>query len=375
MVYTYTVGTEGSNQEIKPKKDSKKVLWIILVLLILAGVSFGAGILIAEKFPQLKGYFKFEKTLKENEAVIDDTNLTGNASEVKENQTSEPEIKVEEIKIEKPEKNVPEPVKFNFAIVGDTQYFKPGSNGSFQRAVANIKKMNVDLIMSEGDLVSSCKGSDCVAKLNSWKSVLGDLASKTYPTQGNHDLTGKESVDQSWQNVFNLPTNGPAGFSELAYSFDFQNSHFVVLDSEKPDEHIVNDAQRSWLEKNLTANKKENTFVFFHEPAYPVSSKMDESLDVKSEDRNALWNILTAHKVTAVFNGHEHIHSRRKVNGVYQFVFGNTNSFNHDMPKTGIAEYAYRGENFGIIKIEGKKITVEVYSVDGNILNTFTFSN
>ena len=130
---------------------------------------------------------------------------------------------------------------------------------------------------------------------------MGSLLPKTYAMQGNHDRTGDDKTDNVWRSSFNFPTNGPSEFSEQVYSFDFKNSHFVVLDSDKPKEHLINSEQRSWLEKDLAANKKENTFVFFHEPAYPVSSKITESLDKEPSERNALWQILEKHNVTGCF--------------------------------------------------------------------------
>lgn len=262
-----------------------------------------------------------------------------------------------------------------FAIIGDTQYFKAGNpKGGLQKAAAVIKSKNPNLVFALGDLLGSCDGkSGCEKKLNDWKNVLGSLFSKTYVMMGNHDRTGSGKADALFQSFFSFPANGPSDFSELAYSLDYKNFHFVILDSEKPEEHLINKTQRDWLEKNLSSTKKENILVFFHEPAYPVSSKIDESLDVKSADRDALWNILAKYKVKAVFSGHEHIASRRKVAGIYQFGFGNTDSFNHDMPKAGMAEYAYRGKNFGFVEVNGNKITVKTFSVDGNLLNTFTF--
>ena len=377
MVYAYTVGPEGSNKKIKPKRSPKWIFLAVFFFLVLAGVSFGTGILIAEKFPSLNNYFHFGGAKR--------VEIKAESQPIAENK-AEPEVNA--VQKEEPPENaidqnqsaevspVPEPVKFTFAVMGDTQYFKPGTNGGYQIAASSIKKINPNLVFGVGDLVSSCDGgSECEAKFNGWKSVLGSFGSKAYVMQGNHDRTGKDKADAVWEKIFSyLPGNGPQGFVKFAYSFDFENSHFVVLDSEKPKEHEVNSTQRDWLERDLSVNKKENTFVFFHEPAYPVSSKINESLDVEAGERNALWNILTAHKVTAVFSGHEHIHSRRKINGVYQFVFGNTDSFDHDMPKAGMAEYAYRGQNFGIVKMEDKKITVEVYSVNGKLLNSVTFS-
>lgn len=106
-----------------------------------------------------------------------------------------------------------------------------------------------------------------------------------------------------------------------------------------------------------------------------MSDKATESLDAEPSQRNALWEILEKHNVTAVFNGHEHIVSRRKVGKVYQFVFGSTDSFNHGLPAAGVAEYANQGQGrSGIVKVRGKEITVEVYDPDGKLLNTFIFS-
>lgn len=265
---------------------------------------------------------------------------------------------------------------FTFAILGDTQRFNAGNpNGNFQKAVKNISQDNVSLVFAMGDLVSSCEGdSKCVQKFSDWKKVLGSLMSKTYATMGNHDRI-KADADKAWDSSFDFPLNGPSGYKEMTYSFDYANSHFVVLDSDAPGAHKINDTQRTWLEKDLTGNKEENIFVVFHEPAYPVSDKATESLDVYPSERNALWQIFEKYNVAAVFNGHEHIVSRRKIGKVYQFVFGSTDSFDHGLPAAGVAEYASQGQGrFGIVKVNGNEITVETHDSNGKLLNTFTFS-
>lgn len=358
----------------------KKILLITFSLIILSAVSFGAGIGIAElaiknNAKQQEAFSAVSKTQEE---------ITESRPEKMEETTSVPAEEVEsaeeKTKEAKPAETIApspvvEPTTFSFAILGDAQYAKPGVYGGLQKAVREITKLDPDFIVSIGDQTSSCANKDeCKSKLLAWKATLGKYASKVYPMQGNHDRTGGEKADSAWQEVFNLPTNGPAGYSELAYSFDFKNSHFVVLDSEKPEEHIINGTQRAWLEQDLNKNKSANTFIFFHSPAYPVSSKINESLDVKPGERDALWNIITRHKATAVFVGHEHLYSRRQVNGVYQFCFGNTESFDHEMPSLSAAEYAYSGQNFGLVEVKDKEITVKVYSVDGKLLNTKIFT-
>lgn len=265
--------------------------------------------------------------------------------------------------------------KFTFAVIGDTKVFSADNpNGNLQKAVASIVKSNVNFSFAMGDLVHSCDGgSKCETSFAEWKSVVQPILDKTYEVMGNHDRTGRSSADAVWQKEFNLPTNGPDGFSELAYSFDYSNSHFVVLNTEKPKGQVVDSAQRDWLEKDLTANKKDNVFVFYHEPAYQTAQNKNDSLDANPKERDALWAILVKHNVTAVFNGHEHIFSRKKVGDIYQFVVGDTDSTDDDFPQKNLIDYGYKGKSFAVVSIDGKKINMKLYTVDGNLINSFDF--
>jgi len=264
---------------------------------------------------------------------------------------------------------------FSFAIMGDTQYFKTAnSSGYFQTVVEDITAMNPDLVIATGDLVGSSENyGEYAKKFSDWKKIDAPLLSKTYAAVGNHDNI-KNKGEKAWQDAFNFPPNGPSDYSETVYSFDFKNSHFVFLNSNHGKEHIVNGDQRNWLEQDLAKSKKENIFVIVHEPAYPVSSKMMESLDKNPSERDALWQILKKYDVTAVFSGHEHIVSRRKIGNIYQFVFGSTDAFDHDLPAAGVAEYAVQGQGrFGIVQVDGKEIIVKTYSAENKELNSFTF--
>jgi len=273
--------------------------------------------------------------------------------------------------------SVDSPTVFSFGVLGDTQQFdSKNESGGLQKAVKNLSSANVEAVMTVGDLISKCDGGTaCQSKYTDWKSVMSPIIGKTKEVMGNHDRFGKEKADAKWQEAFDLPTNGPTGFSETTYSFDVKNSHFVVLNSENPSEGLINQVQRDWLETDLTSTTKDNTFVFYHEPAWPVSSKIGESQDRNPTDRDALWAIFKKHNVKAVFSGHEHIMSRKKVDGIYQFVIGNTDSFDHDKPKAGVAEYSYVGKHYAIVKVNGKKVTVNVYSVEGELLKGFDFGN
>ena len=284
-----------------------------------------------------------------------------------------------------------DPEHFSFAILGDTQMFNfPGNTGSFQKAVKSIEKLHPTLVMTVGDLIQGCNTSDKCMNYKMWKNIAKPLLPMTYEVVGNHDrIVGnsaahKAAADKAWRNFFNLPENGPAGFEKMTYSFDVGNSHFIVLDTEKPKEHEIGQEQLDWLEKDLSDDTKQNTFVFYHEPAFPMSYKVGQSLDTKPEQRDALWTILDRHNVTAVFNGHEHIYSRENIGSdifpaaksdIRQFIIGNTDATEKQFVNIGNqVTYYHQGHDFVMVDVNGGEITVRLFSVDGEPIDTFTFS-
>lgn len=229
--------------------------------------------------------------------------------------------------------------------------------------------------MTLGDM---CSGRKCVKNLPKWKKVVNPLNVPIYPTMGNHDLV---SLD-FWNSLFSPPQNGPADFSGITYSFDFENSHFVVLSTSFYGWHLINAAQRAWLEEDLTANQKENVFVFFHATAFPVGIKINNALDSNPEERDAFWQILDEHNVTAVFSGHEHMFERRLIdssvfpgaqNSIYQFGEGNTDAYSIPKPVQSV-EYYYRSKSYLVVNVDGTQITANLYKPGGKLLNSFTFS-
>ena len=284
-----------------------------------------------------------------------------------------------------------DPEHFSFAVLGDTQMFNfPGNTGSFQKAINSIVKLHPTFVMTVGDLIQGCNTSDKCMNYKMWKNIAKPLLPVTYEVVGNHDrIVGnsaahKAAADKAWRSFFTLPENGPSGFEEMAYSFDVGNSHFVVLDTEKPKEHEIGQEQLDWLEKDLSANTKRNAFVFYHEPAFPMSYKVGQSLDTKPEQRDALWSVLDRHDVTAVFNGHEHIYSREDIgpdifptakNDIRQFIIGNTDATEKQFVNIGNqVTYYHQGYDFVMVDVSGGEITVRLFDVDGTLVDTFTFS-
>lgn len=262
---------------------------------------------------------------------------------------------------------------FSFAIFGDTKEFSAGNpNGNLEKAVVRTKDQNLAAFFVMGDLIKSC-GDGCEAKFNAWKSVMAPVLSKTYEVVGNHDRTGGNSDDAVWQKAFNLPQNGPSGYEEMVYSFDIGNSHFAVLDSEKPKGNIINSIQRDWLDKDLMASAKEHKFVFYHEPAFQAAQDAEDGLDAQPAERDALWNIIKKDKVDAVFNGHAHIYARKKIDGIEQIVVGDTDSTNDDIVQPGLSDFGYKGKSYAIVTVTGKNISLKLFTVDGKQVDSFDF--
>jgi len=267
------------------------------------------------------------------------------------------------------------PDSYSFAIIGDTKIFEDSfPDGNLGKAVASIAKQNVDMTFAIGDLIFKCGDTlACEKSYTDWKQEMSPLISKTYEVVGNHDRSGGSLADNVWQKEFNLPTNGPPGFLKQVYSFDFRNSHIVILDTEKPQGGEVSDDQLAWLKNDLSAHPKQYTFVFYHEPAFPTSFRKGKSLDINIKQRNKLWKILVDHDVTAVFSGHEHFFTRKKIGNIYQFIVGNTDAPQNVTPKPGLSDYAYKGHSYAVATITGAKINVSLYSVNGNLINSFDF--
>lgn len=277
--------------------------------------------------------------------------------------------------------NTEEP--FTFAILGDTQKFNPDKpNDAMKKAVTSIETRQPSLVMTVGDLISNCDAENaCKKRFEQWKNMLGPLYFKTFTVMGNHDHKGNAFSEKIWQDQFVMPSNGPAGLEELVYSFDYGNSHFIVLNSEVGGSDRINQPQREWLEADLAANTKTNTFVFFHQPAFPMATKIDSSLDTHKKERDQFWEIIDRHNVTAVFNGHEHVVSLLKVdkkifpkakNDVWQVNVGATDADTRDHPDDGEAKYYYSKKNvYTLVTVQGSQVKIEFFSNNGNLVKTF----
>ncbi len=148
-----------------------------------------------------------------------------------------------------------------------------------------------------------------------------------WPALGNHeyanDYTLRQSHAISYFDIFSLPTQGECGgvasHTEMYYSFDIGNVHFVNLDSYGLEEvagvyYGITDTSDSpqiqWLKQDLDANPLPWVIVSFHHPPYCMGT---HNSDVETElvlIRERLNPILERYNVDLILNGHDHTYQR-----------------------------------------------------------------
>ena len=126
------------------------------------------------------------------------------------------------------------------------------------------------------------------------------------PTSGNHEDMGQEAT----ANYFVLP-NVPAQNTETGvyYSFDYNNIHFAVLNTNLLDDNKALTAEQlDWLKADMQKSKADWKFVMLHKAPYSQGSHYKDK-DV-CNIRDQLGALLPELGVDLVFEGHDHVYMR-----------------------------------------------------------------
>ncbi len=262
---------------------------------------------------------------------------------------------------------------FSFAAASDSRGKNNGVNEPVLKALMEDLVQNhpsVKFILFPGDLINGSRKSveKNLSQLKKWKEVMAPVYNsphmvwpKVWVSIGNHETKVKDFAQYFLKMFPNVYMNGPKDELGFTYSFDYGNSHFVSVmtdrwlpkDPEDPyhsKTHYV--GCLDWLEKDLAAARKrgiKHIFVFGHQPAFPVSTHIGDSLPnagwilkhpndpdrykfMKMRDR--FWDILVKYKVAAYICGHEHVYGRQSIRGVYQIVTGGAGAPLYDVNPT-----------------------------------------
>jgi hypothetical protein len=254
-----------------------------------------------------------------------------------------------------------------FGVVGDIRTAGPKPPQVAYQILDRLKTDNPQAIILVGDIINA--GNSAPVVREQWNNVnqaIAELAPGTIlPTVGNHETNGIAGVLPYFNEAFPaLPANGPEKYKGLTYSYDAGSVHFVSLTSEHPSQfHYIGD-QLDWLEKDLKANRQPYTFVFSHDPAFPVGPHTGSSLDAYPKDRDKLWKLMQTYKVSAFICGHEHLYNRSQQGGLTQLVIGTS----------GSAIYGgYGGEfyHYGVFQVAQEGVAVKIFDSLGKVRDTF----
>lgn len=254
---------------------------------------------------------------------------------------------------------------FQFIAMSDSRGSYNGVNEPVLSAFVNHIIENhkeAKFVVFAGDLVAGNRFDPNLtySQLQNWKKVMSPIYNnpnmiwpKVWLTVGNHEVQHRDD-ENNFRKLFpNVFMNGPEDEKGLTYSFDYENSHFVFVTSDrwhygdlsdttddKPDRHYIK--HLDWIEKDLHEARlrgNKHIFVISHEPAFPIgghlrdglpnlgrnfSPPLDSTRKWYLDRRNKFWSLLKEYKVTAYINGHEHTYGRQSVDQVFQITTGSS---------------------------------------------------
>ena len=166
--------------------------------------------------------------------------------------------------------------------------------------------------------------------------------------------------------LFDLPKNGPSGFKEEFYSYDYGNCHIVGLDSSVYlDSSLIDDdyaAIADWITADLAASDQTWKIVVLHHPPYAVVSD-----DVSAKVLAAWGPLFYQAQVDLILCGHQHVYMRTKpIKGVTE-VMGNSGSQFYAPANVSYSDYMLGyTSNYEIITTTTDQLTLTAYDASGN---------
>ena len=266
----------------------------------------------------------------------------------------------------------PDAVKpFSFIYMGDAQ------NGLYRWGsllkTAARQRPDAAFYVMAGDLVD--RGND----RDDWDAFYYNCAGvyngkQLVPAIGNHENQGGHPT--MYLELMNLLENGPDDVEkERAYSFEYSNALFVILDSNLDPRH-----QTAWLDRTLGESKATWKFAVYHHPAYSSAPARDNA------DIRKLWgDIFDKHHLDMALQGHDHAYLRtfpmkggKRVSSAKDGTIYIVSVSGTKMYKQNKRDYTEFGmtntPTFQVLDlmIDGNRLVYRAYDIDGKLRDDFT---
>lgn len=170
---------------------------------------------------------------------------------------------------------------------------------------------DADFFISMGDLV------DIGSHYDQWKCWLNGASEvirciPAAPLSGNHENYlpgGTFTPAYLYRSLFKLPDNGPEGLKGQAYSYNYGDVHFAVIDSQEKElkgfQPDMIKRQAEWLDRDLGSADRKWKIVLAHRPFF-----INEPEGALDEWGRVFAPILDKHHVDIVFSAHIHTYGR-----------------------------------------------------------------
>jgi 3',5'-cyclic AMP phosphodiesterase CpdA len=203
---------------------------------------------------------------------------------------------------------------YSFVVFGD----KGSGDEIFTELIQKLKQeKGLSFAVNLGDFVANGNPNQFLT----YRQQIASLKVPVYNVLGNHD-----GAKGSWK-LFEKY------FGPLYYSFDYNNSHFIILNNAFKES--FDREQFEWLKADLAKTKAQYKFVFMHKPVFDPSEIYKDYIMSGRAVTEELGKLFTKHQVDYVFAGHIHAYAKSKRAGVTYIVSGGVGSPLHLPPEFG----------------------------------------
>ncbi len=264
-------------------------------------------------------------------------------------------------------------IEFSFVVIGCNRVEKTDIKSTLP-STANIEQLQrtfteiaalspaPKFLFFAGDMVYGYNSDPNVleSELKGWrelyeKSPLASTPTTLITIPGNHEVQNEKKVayleaEKTWLNVMapylQYAGNGPkAGGpdnlktdqSSLTYSFEYNNTHFLILNTDPVGKDWS--VPLNWINQDLdeaTKNQVEHIFAIGHKPAYTYplnlyrpAEKLEDGLGrLYPQERDQFWDLLVKSRSEAMLTAHNHLYYRTKgpKGNTWQIIAGNGGS-------------------------------------------------
>ena len=230
------------------------------------------------------------------------------------------------------------------------------NTGTHNSIAAMIDSHNPNMMVYGGDL---CEDSTYSSYKSEW------FVSNQKTLNARAPFVNGAGNHEDWGTPTQAFTHGPNGDGDGYYSFDYGDTHILVLNNEIADGS--GSAQWAFAAADLAATTRKFKVVAFHKPAYTYGGSHSGDADMLAMTSQ----IFEPNGVNFVLAGHNHFYQHNLKDGIHHMVIGSMGAPLRE-PSTGTHElYSEETESFGIFDTEGDTITLRTYrGLENTLIDT-----